>query len=122
MSWILNTKSKVSYHYLINPDDGNRIQFVWDSRSAWHAGRSKWKGFTGLNSHSIGISFSGNTNTRRVEDYEIDSAAHKCLYLMRKFSIGVDSIITHAMIAPGRKDDCSEGTWCRVIERIEDIS
>lgn len=121
ISWILNPKSKVSYHYLIDPETGNRTQLVYDSKKAWHAGRSSWGGFTGLNSHSIGISFAGDTNSRTVADHEIDSVAHKCLYLMDKFGIDQHGILTHQMISPGRKNDCSEGTWERVLKRIDDL-
>jgi len=122
MSWILNDRSDVSYHYLINPDDGSRIQHVWDNQKAWHAGKSNYGGYSGLNSHSIGISFSGNTHKREVEDHEIDSCARKCIYLMDKFNIPKSNIITHAMASPGRKDDCSEEVYDRVLSRIKDLS
>lgn len=121
VSWILNPASKVSYHYLINPDTGDRVQMVWDSKRAWHAGRSRWGGYSGLNGHSIGIAFAGDTNIREVAPHEIDSVAHKCLHLMDKFNLEIDSIITHQMAAPRRKNDCSEGTWHRVIERLEKL-
>jgi N-acetyl-anhydromuramyl-L-alanine amidase AmpD len=74
-----------------------------------------------LNNHSIGIAFDRDTNTREVFAHEIDSAAHKCLYLMDKFGIKKDGILTHQMIAPGRKNDCSEGTWHQVLERIDEL-
>ena len=35
-SWILNSASKVSYHYLIAAD-GSLTQFVYDKKRAWHA-------------------------------------------------------------------------------------
>ena len=119
VSWILNRESKVSYHYLINPDNGDRVQLVWDSKRAWHAGRSRWGKYRGLNSHSIGIAFAGNTHTREVKNHEIHSVAIKCQYLMDKFGIPEGNILTHAMISPGRKDDCSEGTFHRVKECLE---
>jgi N-acetylmuramoyl-L-alanine amidase len=121
VSWILNPKSKVSYHYLIDPENGNRVQMVWDSKRAWHAGRSQWQGRTGLNSHSVGIAFSGDTNKRTPSEIEIDSVAHKCVYLMNKFKIKKDGILTHQMIAPQRKNDCSPETYQLVIERIDEL-
>lgn len=120
-SWIMNPASKVSYHYLINPENGNLTQFVYDTRKAWHAGRSKWKSYRNLNNHSIGISFSGDTHSRKVNSVEIDSCAKKCLYLMDKFGLVEKHIITHKMIAPKRKNDCSEATYNRVIERIKEL-
>ena len=92
-SWILNSNSKVSYHYLID-GDGNRTQFVDDNKKAWHCGKSSWKGYHSLNSHSIGISFFGNTYTRRPSDIEIDSCAKKCIKLMQKFNLNQDAVIT----------------------------
>ena len=119
-SWILQDKSNVSYHYLI-ADNGNRTQFVYDSKKAWHAGKSKYENYVGLNSHSIGISFYGNTHERTPNDLEIDSCAKKCIYLMDKFSIPVENIITHKMCAPKRKNDCSSQTYQLVLNRIKEL-
>lgn len=121
VSWCLNPQSKVSYHYIIDPKDGSRTQLVWDTRRAWHAGVSSWKRYSNLNSHSIGIAFDRDTNTRTPSETEIDSCAHKCIYLMRKFVLGIDAIITHAMISPNRKNDTSEETHKLVIERVKEI-
>ena len=120
-SWILNPSSEVSYHYLIAAD-GSRTQFVYDTKRAWHAGRSKWDGISGLNGYSVGISFYGNTHTRTPSVVEIDSAAKKCIYLMKKFNIGIDGIVTHKMVSPGRKDDPSDETYDLVIARIKTIA
>ena len=120
-SWILNKASQVSYHYLIAPD-GSRTQFVYDSKRAWHAGRSNWKGITALNSYSVGISFYGNTNSRTPSAAEVDSVAKKCIYLMDKFNIALDGILTHAMVSPGRKNDTSEETYNLVIARIKELT
>lgn len=119
-SWILQDKSDVSYHYLI-ADDGGRTQFVYDTKKAWHAGKSEYENFVGLNSHSVGISFYGNTHERTPNNLEIDSCAKKCIYLMDKFSIPIERIITHKMCAPGRKDDCSEETYQLVLNRIGEL-
>lgn len=122
VSWIVDhaKESQVSYHYLID-SDGSRTQMVWDSKKAWHAGSSSWKGYTSLNSHSIGVSFWGNTYQRTPTDTEIDSMAHKCAYLMDKFGIGIDGILTHGMISPDRKTDTSPETHKRVIKRVKKI-
>lgn len=119
-SWILQSKSKVSYHYLI-ASDGSRTQFVDDTKRAWHAGISFWKGHKGLNGCSIGISFWGNTYEREPSFKEIDSCAHKITYLMKKFDIGIDGIITHKQIAPNRKNDTAPATMEKVIERVKQL-
>ena len=119
-SWILQSRSNVSYHYLID-SNGNRTQFVGDTKRAWHAGKSYWKGITGLNSCSIGISFWGDTSKRTPSFEEIDSCARKCIYLMRKFGIPRSGIITHHMIAPKRKTDTAVGTYQQVLSRIDEL-
>jgi len=119
-SWILNAASKVSYHYLIAAD-GSCTQFVYDKKKAWHAGRSSWEGVSGLNSHSVGISFYGDTNKRTLSAAEIDSAAKKCKYLMDKFGFGIENILTHKMIAPNRKNDPSDEAYQMVINRIKEL-
>lgn len=121
VSWIKNSKSKVSYHYVIDPETGDRVQMVWDSKTAWHAGRSSYGGFTGLNKHSVGIAFAGDTYKREVASHEIDSCARKCIYLMNKFGISIHGILTHQEIAPGRKNDCSPETKEQVLERVKEL-
>jgi len=122
VSWCLDPKSKVSYHYIIDPRDGSRTQLVYDTRRAWHAGVSEWSGLTNMNSHSVGIAFDRDTNTRTPSPTEIDSCAHKCLYLMEKFGIKTEGILTHAMISPGRKNDTSAETHQLVKERINQLT
>lgn len=123
IAWILKKVSKVSYHYLIDVD-GSRIQFVWDSKRAYHAGKSYWKGYTNLNAYSIGIAFTGNG--RNVTDAEIDSCARKCIELIKKFPKMQSNpleevVITHKHIAPKRKIDTTHSNWQRVIQRIKEI-
>lgn len=49
-----NPKAKTSAH--LNLDvDGTVTQNVAFNRKAWHAGKSQWAGYNGLNSYSIGI-------------------------------------------------------------------
>lgn len=118
VSWILNSKSKVSYHYVINPADGNRVQLVYDTKRAWHAGKSSWGGRKALNGHSVGIAFDRDTNTRTPSGVEIDSCAHKCIYLMDKFGISACGILTHEQVSPGRKNDVSRETHKLVLDRV----
>jgi len=118
IDWILSSASRVSYHWFINKD-GNRVQFVENTKRAWHAGRSEWLGLNDLNSHSIGIAFSGNTNKRSLTQHEIDSCAIKCIELMKEFEIPFDNILTHAMVAPRRKSDISQEAYISILKRIK---
>lgn len=49
-----NPDANVSAHLTVGTD-GTVIQSVAFNTKAWHAGRSRWDGYVGLNSHSIGI-------------------------------------------------------------------
>ena len=74
--------SGVSAHITVDLD-GTITQHVPFNVKAWHAGPSKWMGYTGLNSHSIGIEivnigwlrvladgdFQDSYGNRRAEDY-----------------------------------------------------
>ena len=54
IKWLSNPQSRASAHIVIGRD-GSVTQMVPFNKIAWHAGRSEWNGFTGLNKHSIGI-------------------------------------------------------------------
>ncbi|HYR09992.1 MAG TPA: N-acetylmuramoyl-L-alanine amidase [Longimicrobium sp.] len=88
INWFANPESKVSAHIVI-ARDGTITQCVPFNRRANHAGRSTWKGVTGLNSHSIGIEldgygFLGNAGPgkwkfggRSIPDSDVVVATHK---------------------------------------------
>lgn len=54
ISSLCNPASKASAHLVIGRD-GRITQLVPFNTVAWHAGKSRWEGLIGLNSHSIGI-------------------------------------------------------------------
>lgn len=81
-----NTK-KVSAHIVI-ARDGTITQCVPFNRKANHAGKSEWKGVSGLNSHSIGIEMVGwgiveggpgnwKAGGKTLPDSEVLQATHK---------------------------------------------
>ena len=106
VSWCLDPKSKVSYHCIVDLN-GDRTVLAKDNQRAWHAGKSSFKGKSDCNSFMLGISVSGDTNTRRLTDFEIDSVAEWCVGKMRSLNINFDNITTHREISPGRKSDVS---------------
>lgn len=119
VSWCKDPDSDVSYHYLID-SDGSRVQLVYDTKRAWHAGVSKWDGIVGLNSHSLGVAFWGDTYTRPVKFAEVDSCAEKCIYLMQKFGIPIENILRHQQVSPKRKNDPAPQVMQRVLDRIKE--
>src|SRR3954462_12566290 len=51
---LTSPEAKVSCHYLID-EDGSVYRLVDESKRAWHAGKSRWRGVTDVNSASVGI-------------------------------------------------------------------
>ena len=106
VSWILQDKSNVSYHCIIDKD-GSRTSFEEDDRRCWHAGKSRFKGRGGCNGFLLGLAFSGNTKTRELTQDEIASAVEWLLPRFEKWDWPTDlsTVTTHKEISPGRKDD-----------------
>ena len=65
---LTDKRSKVSAHYLINRK-GSLIRMVDENKAAWHAGKSKWKNLTNLNSSSIGIELVNKGHRFKYENY-----------------------------------------------------
>ncbi|SLN33089.1 N-acetylmuramoyl-L-alanine amidase AmiD precursor [Roseovarius litorisediminis] len=83
-----NPAHKASAHFVLG-HDGAITQMARLDEKCWHAGRSKWDGLVGLNSHSVGIEIAnwgwlkgGNGNWKshvgtRVEDARVIVARHR---------------------------------------------
>ena len=105
-----NTASQVSCHYLINRR-GKVIQMVEDKKIAWHAGKSKWKKFTNLNSNSIGIELVNKGHQFGYQNFsnkQIKSLIKLCKNLKKKYAIKKENFLGHSDIAPLRKNDPGE--------------
>ena len=98
---------EVSCHYLIDPS-GNCYQLVDDSKRAWHAGKSYWRGYVDLNSRSFGIELvnSGNEN---YPEAQMKSLIRLLKYLIGSFKLNPKNVLGHSDIAPSRKLD--PGKW-----------
>jgi N-acetylmuramoyl-L-alanine amidase len=107
---LTHVKSKVSAHYLINKR-GILTSMVEEDKTAWHAGKSKWKNFNDLNCHSIGIELVNKGHSFGYENFankQIKKLIDLCKYLMKKYKIKQANILGHADIAPLRKKDPGE--------------
>jgi hypothetical protein len=51
---LIDPAAQVSAHYLID-EDGSVVRLVDETKRAWHAGVSMWRGQAGVNARSIGI-------------------------------------------------------------------
>jgi len=98
---------EVSCHYLIDPS-GVCYQLVDNSKRAWHAGKSYWRGYHDLNSRSLGIELVNSGN----EDYpeaQMKSLITLLQHLIESLALNPKNILGHSDIAPARKLD--PGKW-----------
>ena len=63
-------KSKVSCHYFIERN-GKVCRMVEDNKTAWHAGKSKWKHFNNLNKYSIGIEIQNKGHFIKYQNFTL---------------------------------------------------
>ena len=107
---LINKKSKVSAHYLINRK-GDLIKMIEEKKIAWHAGKSKWKNITNLNNQSIGIELVNKGHRfgyKNFSNKQIMKLIFLCKYLIKKYKIKQTNILGHSDIAPLRKIDPGE--------------
>ncbi len=101
INWMTDPVSQVSAHLHISRE-GVVTQLVPFNLKAWHAGVSKWRGLSGLNSYSIGIEMQ-NTGSQQYTEVQINAAIEACKAIIATYPIR--EIIGHSDIAPGRKPD-----------------
>ncbi len=99
-------EAKVSAHYVLDLD-GTAYRLVPEDRTAWHAGKSWWRGREALNATSIGIEIVNLDGDRR--DYPLAQVAaliELCTgILARHPDIAARNVVGHSDIAPQRKVD-----------------
>ena len=87
--------------------DGQIYNLVSESKRAWHAGESSWKGLQDMNSRSIGIEIV-NPGEKKLKSYpkvQINQLINLIHFLEEKFNIPFYNILGHSDIAPHRKID-----------------
>lgn len=108
------TEQVVSSHYLVTDEPVPVIYALVDeSRQANHAGVSSWKGYTQLNSSSVGIEivnpgFTQGPDGRIWHPFpqaQIDRVIELVRDIVARHHIPPENVIGHADIAPQRKQD-----------------
>ncbi|MBS0547046.1 MAG: N-acetylmuramoyl-L-alanine amidase [Proteobacteria bacterium] len=99
-------EGRVSAHYVLDLD-GTAYRLVPEGRTAWHAGRSYWRGREALNATSIGIEIVNLHGDRH--DYppaQVSALIELCTgILSRHPAIEPRNVVGHSDIAPQRKID-----------------
>lgn len=109
---LCDPQAKVSAHYFIHRD-GAIVQLVDDTRRAWHAGVSYWRGEADMNSASLGIELDHAGHAADGTMAAFPAAQMQALYallqvLTGRHAIGKENVLGHSDIAPGRKIDPGE--------------
>lgn len=109
------TEDEVSSHYLLSDDPQPVIyRLVDESRRAWHAGPSHWKGHGMLNAGSIGIEIvhpgfrtrpDGSREYLPFPKAQIDALIPLIRDIARRHEIRPERILGHAEIQPQSKED-----------------
>ncbi len=103
------TKGSVSSHYLVRDNPVVIYRLVDESRRAWHAGVSSWKGQTQLNAASIGIEIVNfgdkNGDWAEYPKEQIDAVVALVKDIVKRHNIRPDRVVGHSDIAPQRKSD-----------------
>lgn len=97
---------RVSAHYVL-AEDGTVYRLLPEDRTAWHAGRSHWRGRDALNGTSIGIEIVNLHGDRHdYPDVQIAALVDLCRGIVARHpAIVPRNVVGHSDIAPKRKID-----------------
>jgi N-acetylmuramoyl-L-alanine amidase len=122
ISWLCNTASGVSAHYVIDRD-GTIYNVVPDAECAWHAGASELFGVSNVNEFSIGIEVV-DADDRAADPYptvQLDAVVALTSDLVRRYQITLNHIVGHADVAvPHRRkiDPGPDFPWYDFLIRV----
>lgn len=96
---------ELSSHYVVD-FDGTVYQCVDESKRAWHAGVSSWRGLDDINSRSVGIEVCHRSLGQSAFNHrQIKSLITLCQQITDRWHIAPEMIVAHSDIAPDRKPD-----------------
>lgn len=109
-----------SAHCMIGRDGTNMLT-VPEDKQAYHAGKSSYKGRDNWNQFSYGIELIGSKSSGFTNE-QYDACGKHCARLMREYNIGLDWIVGHEDVAPGRKVDPGIKTGNFDMDRLKRIA
>lgn len=110
LAWLCAPESQVSCHYFVH-EDGRIEQLVAETRRAWHAGKSVWKGESDINSASIGIEIANAGHPGGLPDFpdaQVSAVIELCRDCGERWGIAPERVLAHSDVAPVRKVDPGE--------------
>jgi N-acetylmuramoyl-L-alanine amidase len=114
---LCDPEAKVSSHYLVT-EDGKVLRLVNEEQRAWHAGLSRWRGNTDINSASVGIEIVNPGHEfgyRPFPDEQIEALIPLVHGIKERYGITRGNVVGHSDVAPARKQDPGElFPWARL--------
>lgn len=110
MDRLRDPAARVSCHYVVE-EDGAVWQLVDESRRAWHAGVSHWRGHAALNDRSVGVEIVNPGHEWGYRDFpalQMAAVCDLCLGILRRHPIPPGNVLAHSDVAPDRKQDPGE--------------
>lgn len=103
-------QARVSAHYVVE-EDGRVFRLVAEEMRAWHAGRSRWRGESDINSASVGIEIVNPGHEwgyRAFPRAQMARLARLVQGVAARHRVDRSMVVGHSDIAPARKDDPGE--------------
>lgn len=107
---LASPEAGVSAHYLVD-EDGTIYRMVDERKRAWHAGKSRWRGISDVNSASVGIEIVNPGHEfgyRSFPDEQIAALIPLVAAIKDRHGISRGNVVAHSDIAPARKQDPGE--------------
>ena len=107
---LTDPESRVSSHYIV-AEDGQVLALVDEDKRAWHAGQSRWRGITDINSASVGIEMINPGHEwgyRPFPEAQMDALIPLVADIVERHGIEPANVVGHSDIAPQRKIDPGE--------------
>ena len=131
-SWLTNSSSQVSAHYVVNESGSEISQLVLESNRAWHVGASYDCSLNGsvmcglngssVNNFAVGIEHGGSASQTSFPAGQIDASAKLSCDITQGQGIVRDSyhIVAHGRLQPAsRTDPGPNWPWSTYISKIQ---
>ena len=116
---LCDKQAKVSAHYLVE-ENGDIYHLVDETKRAWHAGVSSWKGAADINARSVGIEIVNPGHEwgyRDFPDAQIASVISLLKEIVSRHNITPAMVLGHSDVAPRRKEDPGEKfPWAKLAD------
>jgi N-acetylmuramoyl-L-alanine amidase len=114
---LCDPEARVSAHYLID-EEGRVHRLVHEEKRAWHAGKSWWRGISGVNGCSVGIEIVNPGHEfgyRPFPEPQMGALLPLLAGIVERHRVPPANVVGHSDVAPARKQDPGElFDWARL--------